>query len=100
MVDSINVAFNELDGCRVLNDTLHSQIYQHQQGYSNLKHQSKLQSEKMSIMDSIDIEQTRQINIQNEVIRKGTKKNKWLKLQRNVLAVALAITIVKIFVIH
>jgi hypothetical protein len=100
MLDSINVDGASLDECKEMQDTLHKYIWQLDQ---TINHYELLAQ---SNRKTIDLQSTEIAELNNQGVmyqkqaKKDQRKIKFLKVQRNGLALAVGVALVKIFILH
>jgi hypothetical protein len=98
-VNTVNVSFVRLDGCNMMVDTLNKLVLQQDVAIKHYQELSNEQDNKMLLQQRILAEQDKQIGLYDKEAKKNKRKIKWLKFQRNALAVVAAVLAVKIFVL-
>lgn len=91
-----NVKFVELDGCREENDSLFSQIRAYTGLTNNLRASLTELKEVNKLNETLLSDKQKIIDLSAQELKKEARRGKILRLERNSLAGALAILIIKI----
>jgi hypothetical protein len=96
----MNVQFVQLDYCTTLSDTLKAEVNQLNDLIGSQKLLMSNYQNQLSLNQGIIVDDNAQIYDFKKLDIASQKRIKWLVIQRNVLAVGLAVAVLKIFVFH